>query len=126
LVPRFFYPGKMSPHAAARIMNLHYALQSGSSQTSIAWGLLNEAYVNFGLMGIIGVACFIGGLLGLVGRLTAGAPILALENLVGVTFIINAIQMEQTMAVTGSVLFQSLIILVLVLPLLVRHNTRIG
>jgi len=128
LIPRFLNPDKPSPHTSIKILNLHYGFQTeqGTSHTSIAWGLLNEAYANFGLMGIIGVAFFIGLLFGLVGRWTAGAPIMSLENLVGVTFITLAIQMESTMAVMASVLFQSLIILILVLPLLVRRSTHIG
>jgi hypothetical protein len=128
LIPRFLNPDKPSPHTSIKILNLHYGFQTeqGTSHTSIAWGLLNEAYAYFGLMGIIGVAFFIGLLFGLVGRWTAGAPIMSLENLVGVTFITLAIQMESTMAVMASVLFQSLIILILVLPLLVRRSTHIG
>jgi hypothetical protein len=128
LVPRFFNPDKLSPHAAGKILNIHYGIQTekGTSRTAIGWGILNEAYANFGLMGIISVACIMGFIFGLVGRWTAGAPLLSLENLVGITFIMNAIQMEQTMAVMLSVLFQSLIILILVFPLLVKRTSRMG
>jgi hypothetical protein len=128
LIPRFFNPDKMSPHTAGKILNIHYGIQTekGTTRTAIGWGILNEAYANFGLMGIISVACFIGFIFGLVGRWTAGAPLLSLENLVGITFIMNAIQMEETMAVMASVLFQSLVILILVFPLLVKRTSRIG
>ena len=128
LTPRFINPEKLSPHSAGKILNLHYGFQTtqGTYHTSIAWGILNEAYANFGLMGIIGIACFIGLLFGWIGRWTAGAPVLSLENLVGVTLISAAIQTEQTMAVMISVLFQSLIVLILVIPLLVKQNIRTG
>ena len=128
IIPRIFNPDKPSPHTGTRILNIHYGLQTeqGTLQTTIGWGIVNEAYANFGLEGIIAVGFVIGLIFGLVGRWTAGAPIMSFENLVGVTFITIAIQTENTMGVLTAVLFQSLVVLILVVPLLVKRSIHIG
>lgn len=124
LVPRIINPDKPFSHAGTMILNIHYGIQteSGTKRTTVGWGLLNEGYANFGLAGVIGIACFIGLLFGLVSRLTAGAPIMSFDNLIGITFVIVAIQTEFTMGVFLTVLQHSLVVLLLVLPLLSRRT----
>jgi len=124
LVPRILDPGKPSSHQGTTMLNVHFGIQSveDTERTTVGWGLLNEGYANFGLAGVAGVGAFLGLLFGLVGRLTAGAPVMSLEGMIGITFCAIAIQAEFTMAVFATVLFQSLIALVLVLPLLERRR----
>ena len=128
VVPRILNPDKLSPHTGNRMLNIYYALQSekGTLQTTIGWGLMNEAYANFGITGIIGVGFIMGLLFGLVGRWTAGAPILSLQNLVGIIFITTAIQTENTMGVLAAVIVQSLSTLILLAPLLVKRTSDFG
>ena len=123
LVPRVIDPDKPTSHAGTSILSVHYGFQSieGTASTTIGWGLINEAYANFGAAGIVALAIFIGLLLGFAGRITIGAPIMSLANLVGVTFAATAIQTEFTMGVFSTVLFQSMVSLALVLPFLERR-----
>ncbi len=124
LIPRFLNPNKPPSHLGTTLLNMHYGIQREeyARTTTIGWGLLNESYANFGLLGVMGLACFMGTLLGVVGRLTAGAPIMSFENLIGITFTVLAIQTEFSMGVFMSVLVQSLAVLVLVIPILKRQN----
>lgn len=120
LIPRIFDPDKPDSHQGTSMLNIYYGLQSeqDTERTTIGWGLLNEAMANFGLPGVIGIAVFMGLLFGFVGRLTVGAPIMSLENMIGVIFTATAIQSEYTFGVFATVLSQSMIVLLLVLPLL--------
>lgn len=122
LVPRLFDPDKPDSHQGTSMLNIHFGVQTpeDTESTTVGWGLLNEGYANFGVPGVIGVGVMLGLLFGAVGRLTAGAPTMSLNSMVGITLCAIAIQAEFTMAVFATVLFQSMIVLVLVRPLLKR------
>lgn len=126
LVPRIIDPDKPDSHQGTAILNQQFGLQSleDTQSTTIAWGLLNEGYANFGLAGVAGVAAFLGLLFGYAGRLSAGAPVMSLATMVGVTFCAIAIQAEFTMGVFATVLFQSLIVLATLLPFLQLRRAK--
>lgn len=128
LVPRVFDPDKPDSHQGTAILNIHFGLQTltDTESTTVGWGMLNEGYANFGISGVIGVGALLGLLFGAVGRLTAGAPTMSINSMVGITFCAIAIQAEFTMAVFATVLSQSMIVLLLVLPLLVRQVAEDG
>jgi hypothetical protein len=120
LVPRILSPDKPDSHEGTAILNQQFGLQSleDTQSTTVAWGLLNEGYANFGVAGVAGVAAFLGLLFGFAGRLSAGAPVMSLATMVGVTFCAIAIETEFTMGVFATVLFQSLVVLTTLLPFL--------
>lgn len=120
LVPRIFDPDKPDSHQGTALLNQQFGLQNAEEVqgTTIGWGLLNEGYGNFGLAGVVGVAIFVGLLFGYAGRLTVGAPVMSLASMVGITFCAIAFQAEFTMAVFATVLFQSLVVLTLLIPFL--------
>jgi len=120
LMPRIFDPDKPDSHQGTAMLNMQFGLQNAEDVqgTTIGWGQLNEGYANFGLAGVAGVAVFLGLLFGFVGRLTAGAPVMSLESMIGVTFCAVALQTEFTMAVFATVLFQSMVVLALIVPFL--------
>lgn len=126
LVPRFLDPEKPHSHQGTAILNMHFGLQTlqESETTTIGWGLLNEAYANFGIFGMAGLGALIGTLFGFAGRVASGAPIMSLESMVGVIFAAAAIQAEYTMGLLVTVLFQSLAVLLLVMPLLERRRAE--
>jgi hypothetical protein len=126
LVPRIVDPEKPDSHQGTGILNMQFGIQTfeDTQGTTIGWGLLNEAYANFGLAGVTVVGALLGLLFGFVGRLTADAPVMSMDNMGGVIFAAIAIQAEFTMAVFATVLFQSLVVLVLVLPFLEKR--RVG
>lgn len=126
LVPRFVDPDKPDSHQATAMLNMHFGLQGldESETTTIGWGLLNEAYANFGIFGMAGLGVLLGVLFGYAGRVAAGAPVMSLDSMLGVIFAAAAIQAEYTMALLVTVLFQSLAVLVLVMPLLEKRRVE--
>lgn len=111
LTPRILDPDKLAAHEGTTILNVHYGIQQreDTATTTIGWGLLNEAYANFGMLGVAGLGLLFGGMYGWVTRKTAGASVLALRSLVAMTFAALAVQAEFTAGVYFSALFQSLI-----------------
>lgn len=111
LIPRIWDPDKLGTHEGTTILNEHYGIQSrdDSETTTIGWGLLNEAYANFGMLGVGGLGLLLGTMYGWVTRKTAGASVLSLRSLVAMTFAALAVQAEFSAGVYASALFQSLI-----------------
>ncbi|MDB6115566.1 MAG: hypothetical protein JWQ62_2511, partial [Lacunisphaera sp.] len=62
LVPRYFWPDKPRSHIATYELGIYYGLQQeeDTNTTTIAFGLLAEAYANFGLFGSILLGLFWG------------------------------------------------------------------
>lgn len=120
MVPRLFYPDKPGTHEGTTRLNVHYGIQNRDSAdaTTIGWGLINEAWANFGNLGVAVLGCIMGALYGWIGRLTIGAPIMSMRVFVGATFAAIALQTEFTMGVYVTALFQSLAVLAVLLPFL--------
>jgi len=123
LVPRIFDPDKPSSHEGTTRLNLHFEIQGlgDADSTTVGWGLLNEAWANFGNLGVLVLGCLIGALYGWIGRLTIDAPAMSMQVFVGATFAAIALQAEFTMGVYVTVLFQSLVIVSAILPFLRRQ-----
>src|SRR5206468_2846385 len=54
LVPRILMPNKPASHEGTYLLNIHYGIQTrdDTAKTTIGFGLLNEAFANFGYIGI--------------------------------------------------------------------------
>ena len=72
------------------MLNVSAGFQSAreATKTSIGWGLLAEAYFNFGHMGVIGVGLLFGLFCGVLQRWTVGAQLFSLPCLVAVSALI--------------------------------------
>lgn len=118
LVPRIFAPDKPPSHIGTRMLNIHFGLQRPKdvAGTTIGWGLVNEAYANFGYRGVASLAVVVGLIFGLATWWTAGAPALSFRFLFGVVMITLAIQTEFTFGVWLTVLFQYSVPLLLIIP----------
>ena len=57
LIPRFLDPEKIASQAAMNLLNIRYGLLTAeeTQKTAAGWGLVAEAYANFGRLGVIGV-----------------------------------------------------------------------
>lgn len=113
VVPRLFYPQKPWSHEGTFRLNIHYGRQSREQarRATIAWGLLAEAYANFGYFGCMGLATILGLAYGFVGRLSINAPILSVQSLVAVFLMTYAIQSEWTAGVYVAALSQHAVVL---------------
>ena len=110
ILPRFLNPNKIRSHEGTHMLNIHIQRQTyqDTLKTTIAWGLLPEAYANFGFFGCAGVGMFLGAFYGYITRLGIGAPIFSARSLFGVLVLSMALaSTEWTAGVYFASLFQS-------------------
>jgi hypothetical protein len=87
LIPRVLWPEKPRSHASQIELNLHFGVQTEEQtfHTYIAWGILPEAYANFGpFVGSIASGILIGMFFAWIGRLSADRPVAALSSILSV------------------------------------------
>lgn len=109
-VPRVLYEGKGTSHAANMMLSLNYGVLSmeGIGSTSIFWGLVPEAYANFGYVGVFMLAVFLGIYFSIMGRLSVGVPMTSLRFVLSL-IIMAAATKADTMGVFLSSQFQSMV-----------------
>ena len=114
LIPRILDPTKPEAHTGTHMLNVYYGFQTEeqSEHTTIGFGLLNEAYANFGLVGMAGLAVILGTFYGWVERMALFVPLLSLRGLFAVLAACYAFQVEFTAGVWVSALFQSTVALI--------------
>lgn len=110
LVPRLLDPQKASPIDSETLLNVHFGNQTveETKTTTIGWGLLNEAYANFGYWGCFLLALILGTFYGLMTRWSIGLPPASLPALVGIFTLSFALQTEMTAAVYVTAYLQGL------------------
>lgn len=129
LIPRVLWPDKPRAHEGQALLNVHFGRQtlSATFKTYIAWGLLPEAYGNFGR---IWGSVILGGVLGLIfawiENATARKPLLSLEGLVTFAFFTGlAVSFEMVASVLITSLFQTLVIITMAcLPFVQRMRVE--
>ncbi len=121
LIPRFLWPDKPRSHVATYRLSIYYGLQDedATNATTIAFGMLSEAYANFGMIGAGALGLFWGVTLKKLQVLSQHSPMFSQAGLMMILLTAWAFAIELTMAVWISSLFQALII-VLAIPLLIR------
>ncbi len=98
LVPRILVENRIRAQQGTHMLSIHYGLQTEEEtlKTSISWGLLAEAYGNFGLFGCGGLAIVLGTFYGKATRWSINAPLLSLRSLFTVLLVTFAFQTEWT------------------------------
>ena len=113
LIPRILWPEKPRSHEGQVLLNVHFGRQDlvSSYRTYIAWGLLPEAYGNFGpyfgasLLGLV-----LGLFIAWVENWSVNKPVLSLEGFLVFTLFLNmAASFEMVASVLITSIFQSLI-----------------
>lgn len=122
LIPRLFWPDKPRSHIGTYRLAIYYGLQSEEStyKTTIAFGLITEAYANFGMLGAVMLGVFWGAGLKRLQVLSEHSPPFSLGGLLMILLTAWSFNSEHTMAVWVSSLFQAMVVL-LGLPLLLRR-----
>ncbi len=114
LVPRFFWPNKPRAHEGQIMLNVHFGRQSlqATYRTYIAWGLLAEAYGNFGrIFGAVSLGAALGLICAWLEKKSATKPLMSLEGLVAIMIFAGlTISFEMVASVLVTSLFQSIII----------------
>jgi hypothetical protein len=125
LVPRFLNDQKGISHVANQFLSANYgvvALESVGS-VSIGWGLLPEAYANFGLVGVMVLALVLAAFYSWVSRLTVGVPMTSLRFVIGL-LIISAATRADTMAIFVTSQFQGIMGVSIAAYLLMRRQSN--
>jgi hypothetical protein len=115
VTPRFIDPDKTASQAGMTLLNIRMGFQTAqsASMTSIGWGLVSEAYANFGRLGLIGAGLFIGLLAGVLTRWSHGQPIVSLPSLIAVGGMVCMVNLEADMSYFLVTLTQTTIAIVL-------------
>ncbi len=129
LIPRMFWPEKPRTHEGQVMLNVHFERQDLNStfSTYVAWGLLAEAYGNFGaitgalILGLaLGVAC------AWAENYSARKLLLSLEGFLCFTLLLSIVNSyEMVASVLVTTVFQAMIPIIFAsLPFVERVNLR--
>jgi hypothetical protein len=101
LIPKILWTDKPRTHQGQVLLNVHFGRQDLNSTftTYIAWGLLPEAYGNFGpLWGAVYLGLFGGLLFAWVESMTARKLVISLEGIIGFGLILNLLNSWEMVA----------------------------
>lgn len=117
LIPRLFWPDKPRSHIATYELSIYYGLQreEDTETTTIAFGLLTEAYANFGFFGAVFLGIFWGVSLKKLQIWSTFSPILSFAGLTMVLLTAWSFSAELTMAAWVSS-FEQAVLVVLGIP----------
>ena len=86
LVPRFLQPDKTESQAGLNLLSVRYGRQRAEDtyKTTLGWGMVAEAYANYGNPAVIIVGALFGAFCGMLMRLSATAAPLSLAMLIAI------------------------------------------
>jgi hypothetical protein len=118
IIPRFLWPEKPSPNDSVKILSVQLGMLSveQAETTSIGFGLIAEAYANFGFYGAIMLGFAVGLALRKVALVTAGCATLSTGGIFRILCLAWCLNSEVTMAVWLSSFYQACV--AVMLPLL--------
>jgi hypothetical protein len=121
-VPSFFWRGKPPAHVATNRLSVYYGLQAteDTAKTTIAFGLITEAYANFGLFGVSLLAAVFAFCFKKFSDWSSLSPILSYPGLVLIVLMAWSFQAELTLAAWLSSLYQACFV-ILGIPFLIRN-----
>ena len=120
-IPRFFWPNKPVAHISTYRLSIYYGLQNeeDTRTTTIGFGMLSEAYANFGLVGTIIIGAFLSAGLKIFTVWARRSPMLSNGGLLLVVLMAWSFQTELTLSIWVTSLFQACVA-VIGIPLIVR------
>ena len=109
LVPRFLVHDKPVSQEAMSILNVRFGLMTLEQTriTAIGWGLIPEAFANFGLTAVIGVGVIVGAIAGLFTRWTYGATPTSPGTFLGIVALMTLVNAEADFSYLMTNLWQS-------------------
>jgi hypothetical protein len=113
-----------------RLLNVYFGFQTlkQTESTAVGWGLIAEAYANFGHLGVIGVALLLGLLCGSLERWSVGAPPISLPSLLAVVTMMQMTNVELDAAAVLTALFQTSAVIAIVFWIsgaLAKHRRKV-
>jgi hypothetical protein len=110
LVPRFVDPEKIESQAVLNLLSVRYGRESAedTAKTTIGWGMVAEAYANFGNLGVAGVGAVFGLLCGLLMRLSATAGPTSIAMLIAIASTLTLCNVESDFSYMMVTMFQTI------------------
>jgi hypothetical protein len=123
LIPRFLDDEKGISHAGNILLTVNYGVQTieQTAGTSIGWGLVPEAYANFGYMGVAGLAVVLAIFYSWMTNISVGVPMTSLRFVLGL-LIMGAATRADTMGVFITTQFQGIVGVSLAAMMLMRRQ----
>lgn len=120
-VPRFFWANKPLGHISTYTLSRYFGLQTeeDTKNTTIGFGMLAEAYANFGFVGLGILGIVVGTMLKKITMWGSESPLVSYGGLLLVVLIAWSFQVELTLSIWLSSLFQACVA-VLGVPMFVR------
>ena len=121
-IPRILDPEKPRSNEGSFILAIHYGIQTREDTefTVLAFGLINEAYANFGFLGIGVLAAVMGAFYGKVAHWSRGMPIVSFRALFSVLISSYSFQAEFMSTFYAAALFQSTVVLLVLTVVFMR------
>jgi hypothetical protein len=118
VIPRFLWPNKPSPNDSVKTLSIKLGVLSAeqAETTSIGYGLITEAYANFGVYGPPVLGLLLGWALRKLARITATCGTLSGGGILRILCLAWCLNAETTMAVWLSSFYQACI--AILVPLL--------
>jgi len=110
LVPRFVDPEKIESQAVLNLLSVRYGRETveDTAKTTIGWGMVSEAYANFGNFGVIAVGAVFGLLCGFLMRLSATAGPTSIAMLIAIASTLTLCNLEGDFSYIMVTLFQTI------------------
>jgi hypothetical protein len=129
LLPRFIDPEKPASQVGMNLLNVHYGLLTADETaiTAIGWGLIAEAYANFGYIGVIAMALVVGLCCGALAAWCDGAPPISLPTLISIAALIVLMNLEADFTGLALSLLQSMVSVVIFMSIynaVARHQAK--
>jgi hypothetical protein len=126
LVPRFLQPDKIESQAGLNLLSVRYGRQRAedTAKTTLGWGMVAEAYANYGNPAVIAVGVIFGALCGFLMRLSATAAPLSLAMLMAIASTLTLCNLELDVSSLVATMMQTAggILLFAALPRVVKRR----
>lgn len=110
-VPRIFWPEKPRGHVSTYRLATYYGIQriEDTQRTTVGFGMLPEAYANFGFLGAIVLGALMGAFYKKIHILTRNSPLLSYGGLGLIVLMAWSYQTEMTMSIWITSMWQALV-----------------
>jgi hypothetical protein len=126
LVPRFLEPDKTESQAGLNLLSVRYGREraENTSKTTIGWGMVAEAYANYGDPAVVAVGAIFGALCGFLMRISATVAPLSLAMLMAIASTLTLCNLELDVSSLVVTMLQTFggILLFAALPRVVRRR----
>ncbi|HVH81012.1 MAG TPA: hypothetical protein VM782_16565 [Stellaceae bacterium] len=109
LVPRFIDPDKPKSQAGLNLLAVRYGLQTeeDTERTTIAFGLVAEAYANFGSWGLLAIGGIFGAICGIITWFSTGVSLISVRMFIAIAAMTVLLDVEADLAYMLVTIFQA-------------------